>query len=171
MEVYYIDKFDTLSPNGYNMNTGGGCKYALSDETRLKMSLASKGVKKNPLSVAKTAASNTGKKRTKEQCDYQSRIRKGIRLGDLAYENLKKIRTGVPRSEETKAKISAAQKGMKRHQGVYDNNTKFVLQYTTDGIFVKEWFGTKDPANEYMLSQATISAACRGSIKTAAGFK
>lgn len=171
MEVHYIEKFNTLSPGGYNMNTGGGFDYTFSEETRRRMSEAAKGVKKNPMSVLKTAKSNTGKKRTQEQNEYQSKIRKGIRLSDLAYENGIKLRVGKHLSKETRDKISNSQNGMRRHQGVYDNNTKIVVQYTLDMIEIKEWFGCLKPAIEYGVSERAIASCCRGESKTSCGFK
>ena len=138
MEIYYIEKFNTLSPGGYNMNTGGGFAYTFSEESRKRMSEATKGIKKNPLSVLKTAKSNTGKKRTAEQNEHQSKIKKGIPLSALAYENGLKLRIGKHLSKETKEKISKSQKGKRRHQGVYDNNTKTIIQYTLDMIEIKE---------------------------------
>ncbi len=41
-EKYYIKFYKSLSPNGYNLTTGGNNKL-LSDETKLKISLANKG--------------------------------------------------------------------------------------------------------------------------------
>ncbi len=44
-ETYYIRLFNTLAPNGYNLNTGGSNRMA-SQETKHKMSISQKGIKK-----------------------------------------------------------------------------------------------------------------------------
>lgn len=38
LEQLYIEQYDTLSPNGYNLTTGGGVGTTVSDETRAKQS-------------------------------------------------------------------------------------------------------------------------------------
>jgi hypothetical protein len=38
-EVYFINKYETISPKGYNLSSGGQNGYRFSDETRLKCSL------------------------------------------------------------------------------------------------------------------------------------
>jgi len=43
-EKYYIKKYNTLSPCGYNLQTGGGC-FTVSEETKEKMSKIMKGRK------------------------------------------------------------------------------------------------------------------------------
>lgn len=47
LEPYYIKKFDTLSPSGYNLRTGGD-NSLLSEETKLKISESGKIVQNTP---------------------------------------------------------------------------------------------------------------------------
>jgi group I intron endonuclease len=42
-EQYYVEKYDTLFPNGYNLTKGGQCGVEVSDETKKKMSETRKG--------------------------------------------------------------------------------------------------------------------------------
>lgn len=42
-ETFLIEKLNTFSPNGYNLCKGGSQKGEITEETRLKMSLAKKG--------------------------------------------------------------------------------------------------------------------------------
>ncbi len=86
-ETYYIRIFDTLSPKGYNLDSGGNNKTP-SEETRARMSASKMGIKKGPCSEErkqKISKANKGKN-------------KGTHL-----------------SEETKRKISEATKGEKSH--------------------------------------------------------
>lgn len=46
-EIFWIAKLNTLSPNGYNLVTGGGSRGIPTEETRQRMSASSKGHKRN----------------------------------------------------------------------------------------------------------------------------
>jgi hypothetical protein len=48
MEIHYISLYDTLSPNGYNLELGGNGKGKQTLETCLKISKSKKGVKTGP---------------------------------------------------------------------------------------------------------------------------
>jgi group I intron endonuclease len=52
----------------------------------------------------------------------------------------------------------------------YYEHTKNVLQYSSDGKFIKEWFRTYDITKELKLSFKLISRVCLGQRKTYAGF-
>lgn len=56
-EVYYITKFDSVAPNGYNLTGGGNVRKIVSAEARLKMSVALKG-KKKPQSLIDSLKGN-----------------------------------------------------------------------------------------------------------------
>lgn len=58
-EIYYISLFNSISPNGYNLSTGGG-HYKMSEETKLKISLKSKGRKASPETIQKLRESHLG---------------------------------------------------------------------------------------------------------------
>lgn len=89
-EEYYIDWYNTLSPNGYNLTTGGeGGK--VSEEAKLRMSNATKG-KNNPF---------YGKTHSQEIKQRFSTARSGS--GNAMF--------GKKQSTETKLKISNARKG------------------------------------------------------------
>ena len=69
LEEYYIKKYNTLYPNGYNLTKGGkGCKMKHKQETRIKISESKKG--KTPW--------NKGKKMSQSQKDSISAAKKGI---------------------------------------------------------------------------------------------
>lgn len=85
-EEYYIDFYNTLSPNGYNLKAGGNNK-TYSPESRVKMS-----------------AWQLGRKHSPEQNEKQ-------RLASLGEKN---PFYGKKHSDETKQKISLAKKGKKQ---------------------------------------------------------
>ena len=91
-----IALYDCISPKGYNLTEGGGgCKC--SEETRLKMSNARKGIHLSEETRLK-----------------MSNARKGIHLSEETKIKISNVQKGIPCSEETKIKISNALKGVKR---------------------------------------------------------
>lgn len=83
-------------------------------------------------------------------------------------ETKRKIREsnkGKPKSEETKQKMRKAQKGKPKPQ-----HRKPILQYTLDGVFIKEWSSGKEIYQTMSFSQGNISSCCSGALKSAYGF-
>ena len=65
-EEYYIKSYNTISPNGYNL-TSGGLNYTRSTETSQKMSKSKKGIKiHDETSKQKIREYQTGKHRSDE---------------------------------------------------------------------------------------------------------
>lgn len=58
-ESYYINFYNSLSPNGYNLTTGGNNKK-LSEETKKKISQANKGKKRTEETKKKLSESHKG---------------------------------------------------------------------------------------------------------------
>jgi len=112
-ECALIVEHDTLSPNGYNLQSGGNHRR-LSEESKQKISKSLSGRARPDDVKQKCSASHKGK--------------------PLSEEHKQKIRDtrlkGVPRSEETKAKISAAQKGRPARPGSGENFKKLAVERT-----------------------------------------
>lgn len=72
-------------------------------------------------------------------------------------ERFRKLRKGHKVSEETKEKISEAKKIP-------------ILQYTLDGIFVRVWDSALSASIELNINKSSISACCKGKLKTSGGF-
>jgi group I intron endonuclease len=91
----YINKFNTLIPNGYNISPLGGhnAMGCLSEETKKKIS-----------------ESNKGK-------HYKNGMY-GKKMSEFAKAKIKKAKTGTTLSKETKKKISESNKG-KKHTEEY----------------------------------------------------
>lgn len=84
---------------------------------------------------------------------------------------------GKTHSEETKQKISKANQGKKRteetKQKLRKPNYKLrkpILQYTKEGIFIRDWDSATQASTELNLSNKDISACCNGKRKTCGGF-
>jgi group I intron endonuclease len=58
-ETYYIEKFNSISPNGYNIEKGGGNRI-MSDETKKKISNSNKGRKFSDEHKKKLSESHKG---------------------------------------------------------------------------------------------------------------
>ena len=111
LEVTYIANFNTVAPHGYNLDSGGSHKIP-SEETRRKLSKASKGRKLPP--------------RSAEHRRKISEARKGKKLKPLTEEHRRKISEaqkgeknhnfGKTPPEETRLKMSKAIKGEKHPQ-------------------------------------------------------
>lgn len=114
-EEYYIDWFNCLSPNGYNLMTGGNNKL-MHEDTRKKMSESHKGI----VTWNKGKSSwNKGLKASVESRLKMSMYRKGNispnkgkKMSEEQKEKISKTLKGIKLSEETKAKMSSSRKGV-----------------------------------------------------------
>ena len=112
-EQYYIEVFDTLWPNGYNLTEGGeGC--AACEETRKKISESNKGKTlseehRRKLSEAKKGRPSPmlGKKHSEET----KRKMKGKKLSEEHRRKLSEAHKGKTLSGEHRKKISESNKG------------------------------------------------------------
>ena len=194
-EQYYIKFYDTLYPNGYNLQEGGRGGVP-SDETKKKISEASKGKQLSDETKKKISESTSGEKNpfygrqhSEETRRKLSEANKGKQLPE---EQKKKISEaligeknpfyGKHHSYETKKKISESLKGKPAHnKGVpmseeqkkkmrNDKRSKKVLQFTLDGEFIREWPSTHE-CGRNGFDRGFISACCNGKRKSAYGFK
>ena len=111
-EEYYIEYLNTLTPNGYNLLTGGKNKTH-SEESKRKMSESRRG-SNNPM-FGKT---------------HDKKARKKISDAQKGNQNC----LGIKRSEETKNKLAAARTGKK-----LSKNTKRKISKAISGINHPNW--------------------------------
>lgn len=189
MEVELIASYKCIMPDGYNIEQGGSACYSLSEstkekirkarmgkkariDTRLKMSLAHKGRKgvslygsDNPnYGNHKLAGENNpfyGKKHTQD-----------------AIEKMRAAATGKKASPETRKKMSESHKGMFTGadnpmygvRGKDHHASKAVMQCCKDGTVIREWGSLADAERATGTAHNSISACCRGKLKTAGGY-
>lgn len=139
MEEQMIIRYNSLTPNGYNLCSHGsgisGFKHSeetkrkmsesskkqkpISDETRLKMSLSQKARPKRKLTEdhkQKIKMGRTGIKHTdttKLKMSQQRRDKKRSPHSEEAKINMSKAQTGKKHTEETRQKLSNINKGKK----------------------------------------------------------
>lgn len=158
-EEYYIQFFNSLVPNGYNL-TKGGLNHEFTEETKRILSERGKG-ENNPF---------YGKKHSKETIEY-----------------LRKLSTGKKQSKETKLKMSLSRIGEKNHfyGKKHNEKTKKILSETRKKyVGVKHprakpvlcietgiiYPYIRKAQMETSISESHISSCCNGKLKTAGGY-
>ena len=146
-----------------------------SEETKAKMSKAHSGEKNHRFgkSMKDTTKEllrmvNTGKKASEETKARMSAARTGEKNPNYGLIGKANPLFGRTRSDKTRAKISQAQKGIPKSETQADKTRKKVLQYTMDGMFIREWNGIA------VAQRATgthhISGVCNGDRKQSGGY-
>lgn len=92
---------------------GGPSGRIFTDETRHKMSIANKGKKKSPESIAKTAAANRGRKHSPEAIAKISEFQKGKKKSPESVIKMSEAKKGKERSPEHCANLSKSHMGKK----------------------------------------------------------
>lgn len=157
-EKYFIFLYNTLSPNGYNLEEGGRGGVP-SEETRRKISEKKSGEKHH---MFRKHHSDETKQKISESLKRISSSNKGKYLSEETKKKLLATHLGKPLSDEIKKKISKTQ--------INDQNkSKKVLQFTLDGEFVKEWLSIAE-CGRNGFNVNSVCRCCQGKQKTAYGF-
>lgn len=178
VEEELISKYNSMDRNiGYNMKSGGNNKIMRqevidriaeknrhpSEETRRKMSIASKKRVMTSELKEKIRQSNIGKKRSEEFRQKMREVKQDI-------------------SEETRRKISEAGKGRKPSELCIQKSreamtrNKFraipIAQYELDGTFIRTWECAMDVEKEWQIKHlhSGIAGCCRNKNRSAHGF-
>lgn len=117
-EKYWIKYYDSLSPNGYNLTTGGyHCKMSL--ETRIKIGKASKGRKVSEETRRRLSQSGKGKhfrKLTKEHRQKVSDALKGHKTSEETKRKMREVNARRRCSDQTKEKMRQARLAFHRRK-------------------------------------------------------
>jgi group I intron endonuclease len=185
-EKEYIKKYNTLSPNGYNLLNGGqlgdgfvGHKHTT--ETIHKIKQKVREFRENNPNYFETYREKL--KQSMMNVDRSYFIKNSEKFKKAMEERRKKYATmekGKITSEETKKKIS---KGLKSY---YQNNkgniknkqieaikialSKPISQYTKDNILVKEYCSIAEAHRTSGVKKSNIQMVLSGKNKTAGGF-
>jgi group I intron endonuclease len=150
-EEYYINKYNSMYPNGYNLKPGGN-NHKLSKETKQLL----KENNKDKIN------SNKGKKMSEEQ-------KQKLRLASIKWHSTNKIII----EEKTKKKISES---LKIFYSKNDNSKGIkVEQYNINNIYIKTFSSISEAAREVGITQMMINRASSSEekyskYKTAKGF-
>ena len=163
LEEEYIQKFKTLAPNGYNLQSGGN-NWHHHPETKEKMSKSLKGRKaikitdkwRSDMSERMTGSKNPnyGKAMTKEQKEAISKTIKTQYSSNSKVKNLKGLEKG-------RIKLIEENKFFKK-----------VAKYDLSGDIIESFNSISDASEKTGVCFSTISRVCAGKphYKTAGGF-
>ena len=171
-EKEYIQKFNTIMPNGYNMTAGGepggnfeGKKHT--EATKQAISLASK--------------------KWIENLENRNKVSEGVKKGLANSEKWKKAkeegRVGThkynkqPKSGEVKQKISESLKrffddteNLIKSKEKKSRNGRAVYQCTLENTIIKEFTNAAEAGRQVGLNRKNIQANLAGRNKTAGGY-
>jgi group I intron endonuclease len=172
-EEEYIKKFNTMSPNGYNLKGGGhfsklhpdsvekmkeSLKKVWTDEKRREFGEKMKGEN----------ASNYGKKTSEETKEKLRETSKKYweTMGKEEYERICKER------KERFTRQTPSQKAIDALAKCHDSIRKRVGKYDTNGNLIEEYVSTTDASTKTGICRSTISKVCRNdpAYKTGGGF-
>jgi group I intron endonuclease len=173
-EKFYIEKENTMYPNGYNLTSGGTDTFDVSDLTKKKLSIA-----------------HTGKKLSE---DHKRKLSLH-RHSEDAKEKMRRSNKGI--SAETRAKMNTAMKGLKKSEAhrmamsesrkgkpqterrdlvlkrITEENKTPVYGIDKNGISTKIYESVNEAAKDIGIHPSNISRICRGKCryrKTAGGY-
>lgn len=104
-ETFWINHFDCISPNGLNLTTGGQQAQSVSEETLLKMSIASTGRKQTERTKQILKSCHTGRKRSQETREKLSKSHLGQKPTKETIEARRIANTGRQHTEQAKLKM------------------------------------------------------------------
>ena len=167
LECDIIQKFNSMVPFGYNLKDGGHYgKY--SEESKLKMSKAHKGV-----NLSKEHRKNIGKS-LKGKCAGKNHWAYGKKLSDETKKKMSESRMGRKHSESTKKKLSDGKMGSKNPMygmiGSKNPQAKKIILIHPQGE--EEYFGAlMDACRKYNLDVRNLSAVLVGKRNHHKGYK
>lgn len=146
-EILEIRERNTIAPNGYNLDGGGGVNKIVHDYTREKMKQSQLG-RKHPEEVK----SKIGSAQIGELNHMYGKV--------ITEEHRNKLRESVRKSGYDHSKIAEKDKP----------NKTAVDQYTVEGELVKTHESITKAAEVMGITRSAISRCCRGKSKTSGGF-
>jgi len=108
-EEYYIQDYNTLYPNGYNLHTGGK-NHIVSESTKQKMSLVKLGTVHSQETKNKMSESHKGHIVSEATKLKLSEARKSYKISKVTKDKMSNARKGYTYSDETKNKLSESGK-------------------------------------------------------------
>lgn len=180
-EKEYIKRFNSQTPNGYNILSGGqigdghvGFKHRPETIEKWKVSIK-KFKEANPNHYETYRERHQAKLRT---INFSECVKKSDKFQKAMAE---RRANGITFSEETKKKISEGLKEYyKKSESNRDKNkqinaikkalSKPIAQYTKEGILVKEYPGIAEAGRTSGVKQSNIKQTLYGNTKTAGGF-
>lgn len=178
LEVYFIWRYDSNNPeHGYNLTRGGEGRlgYKCRPEVKARLSALYKGRPLSEEMKAKISRAAKGRKVSEEARRKMSASRKGRKHSEAARRAMSLALRGVPHHAGTGLILSAIHKGRKLDPShaakLHAATRKAVLQYSLAGELLAEFDSAATASAVLGVCNGPISQCCRGTLKTAYGFK
>lgn len=142
-EIYWGEYYDVLSNKHLNNRLGRGFGSYDSEETKIK---------KRECHLGRSNYWLKGKSLSQEQCNKISESKKGTTQNRIKTRKDK----GTSKTNHINAVVKA--------------KSKTILQYTLEGIFIKEWESGKQASINLNIAQPNINSCCNYKVKSAGGF-
>lgn len=156
----YINKYNTIAPNGYNLREGGnGGRH--NQETKIKISESLKQNRTNRI----YCKSQLGKPHTEQIKNKISNALKGKKKNSetIAKRNLTISLYDEDKKKEIAEKISKTKKGNVK-------SSRIVEQYDLNMNFINFFPTINDAASFIGVCGSSISRCCKGQYKTVKGY-
>ncbi len=148
-EKYYIQKFNTLAPNGYNI-AKGGFHTPMSEETKLKIGLFHKGRKHSVESKIKMSESH---KNISDQTRAKMReSQKGKKHSDETKLKIAQGNKGKTVSEHVRLKIRESRKLSQRAMEAHEKSKKNIICVETGEVFQ----GVESVLKKFNIGRSTL---------------
>jgi len=191
-EEEYINKYNTLAPNGYNLQKGGKRVYTkrennkLSEEHKQKIRNKLTGKKLTEEHKIKLGNASRGRKLSEEHKQKISKTMLNNRKPSLNKEPKKVIvkdkKIKEPRIKQPKVKkikepkekrnILNKEKCLEILKKRSEENKKKIGRFDNNNNLLEEFTSITEASNKYNISRSTISKVClnKPSYKSAGGF-
>lgn len=178
LEVYFIWRYDSNNPeHGYNLTRGGEGRlgYKCRSEVKARLSALYKGRPLSEETKTKISRAAKGRKASEETRRKMSASRKGRKHSEAARRAMSLALRGVPHHAGTGIILSAIHKGRELDPShaakLHAARKKAVLQYSLSGELLAEFDSAAAASAALGVCNGPISQCCRGTLKTAYGFK
>lgn len=174
LEIQYIIEYNSIAPNGYNIESGGNKNKVFHPETCEKIKKALTGKKLSDETKGKISKANTGKRHTEESKQKMSIKRKGWKMSEESRKKQANTIKGHPVSELTRQRVAESNKKrvwtdeMRQKMSISskNRNIKSVGKFSLDNIFIERFESIKEAAEKCSASRQNISNCCNGRAKT-----
>jgi group I intron endonuclease len=177
LEEYYITKYNSISPNGYNLEKGGNKNKIVHPDTCERISKALTGKKHSEERRLINSNAQKGKKWTEEAKQKMSISRRGRKM-NLSEEQRQRLRErlkGHPTSDKTRQSVAEANKNriwtneMKQKMSTTFRekkiNYKSVGKFSLDNTLLESYSSIKDASEKNKVSRSYITDRCNGKLR------
>jgi group I intron endonuclease len=182
-EKFWIQKLNSVEPNGFNHTTGGDRSWEPSPSFRKKLSLANLGRRQSEETIRKRVEKNTGRKRTNATRRRMRKAQLGKTHSEAARRKMSRIQKKIQstpekrkqnkertlklwRNREYRAKNRKAHQGYKPTQAARRKIGKKAAQRWKDPKYRKKVISKNTGQKRTKATRRRMSLAQRGKKKT-----